>query len=156
MLYIGEVTKIATDLSILIALEHQVSLRSRLDPRKGGVQFRGLLDNLAFFPHQVGEINIDKLNSMTVIWVSGQALPREYIASTPKIHDDFLLRRRTLKEPTGGHINDVHPQVIASIDEWSPALKLLNKEAEEVRLVRIVYTFYTPFGNDATAISLFI
>lgn len=129
---------------------------SRSDSREEGEQLRGFLDNPALFLHQVREVDVDELDPLTVIWIPGQALPGEDIASTTKIHNNLLLRGRTLEESTDSHIDDVHPEVIAPIYERSPALKLLHEEAEEMRLIRIVYPFYTPLGDDAAAISLYV
>ena len=44
--------------------------------------------------------------------------------------------------------------MVPPIDERGPALKLLDEEAEEMALIRIIYPFYTSLGDDATAISL--
>ena len=44
--------------------------------------------------------------------------------------------------------------MIAPVDERGAALELLDEEAEEMALIRIVYPFYAPLGDDAAAISL--
>lgn len=46
------------------------------------------------------------------------------------------------------------PEVVTPVDERRAALELVDEEAEEVRLMRVVYAFYASFGNNTTAVRL--
>ena len=51
-------------------------------------------------------------------------------------------------------INGFHTQPVASIDERSSPLRFLDKIAKEVRLIRIIQTLDTTFGDDTAVICL--
>ena len=46
-------------------------------------------------------------------------------------------------------------QVVTTVDQWRSSLKFLDKEAEEVRLVRIVDALHASLRNNGAAICLY-
>lgn len=57
-------------------------------------------------------------------------------------------------EITHGNVDNVHPEVIAPVDERSSPLELLDEVAEEMRLVRVVQLLDTPLRDYAAVICL--
>lgn len=58
------------------------------------------------------------------------------------------------KELTNNDINSFESQPVATVDEGGSSLKLIDKVAEEVWLIRVIESFHTTLGNNTTAICL--
>jgi len=81
-------------------------------------------------------------------------LPATSIIITIMMPITNLPRPPTPQEIPDQHINHVQPKMIASVDERRATLELVDEEAEEVRLVRVVELLHAALGDYAAAIRL--
>jgi hypothetical protein len=73
---------------------------------------------------------------------------------TTEVDNHLGLFAGPLEKATHSNVNNVHADIVASVDERSTTLELLHKVAKVVRFVWVVYAFYTSFRHDATTVCL--
>lgn len=126
-----------------------------VDVREMGEEVGGFEDNTAFSVDHVREIDVDKHDARLAAglgWIATPALPGNYIRPTAKVDDEFGLGGWPSQEVSECHINDMQSEVVATIDQRSASLKLLDKETEKVTLIRVVEALYASLGHDTRVI----
>lgn len=77
------------------------------------------------------------------------------LLATAKVDDDLSLSITVFpQEFTDRDIDNVQSEVIASIDEGSPPLELLDEIAEEVRLIGVIQLLDASFRDNTAVVRL--
>ncbi len=82
-----QITQIAADLDVLIALEHNGGAFWGFEVCEQGAQLRGGQHGLALLPNQVREVYVDEPNAVAFLGIAREALPGQDIAPASQVDD---------------------------------------------------------------------